>query len=382
MNGPTVERFVALDAWRGIAAVLVALYRLEASGDLHFLPFVQNAWLFVDFFFVLSGFVMAATYGDRLGTTRSTLTFVLRRFGRLWPLHAAMLAAFVAVEGLRFVVGLSSGNTASVFTGGRAPITILWDLLLIQALGVADHTDWNSPAWSISTEFWTYLVFALLCFGGRKTVLRIAPLLVAAGLVIVAAYSPTGMDTTYEHGFARCLAGFFAGVITFAIWRTRARPFASAVAAATVLEGLALTAAVAFVTLSDRTAWTLLAPLVFSLLILVFAYEKGLVSRLLTTKVGLLLGELSYSIYMTALLVSLAFNKVPFVVARIIGVDVADPHEGLLHPHVDVDFGQPWLNDAYAIVYLAAVVALSWVTFRLIEQPTRAWFNRLATRIG
>lgn len=382
MSEPSTGRFVALDAWRGIAAVLVALYRIEAGGYLHFLGFVQNAWLFVDFFFVLSGFVIAGAYGDRLGSGPTTLAFVLRRFGRLWPLHAAMLAAFVAIECVKYAAGLSQGGTGTTFTEGRAPLTIVWDLLLVQSLGVAEFTAWNSPAWSISTEFWTYLVFALLCFGGRKTVLGIAPLLVAAGLAVVALRSPTAMDTTFEYGFARCLAGFFAGVITFAVWRWLRATFVPDVATATALECATVAVAVVFVAVSGRTAWALLAPVVFSTLVLAFAYEKGRVSRLLTTKVGLLLGELSYSIYMTALLVSLVFNKAPVLIAGKFGIAPLEPHQGALHPHSNVDLGAPWLNDGYSILYLAAVVAVSWVTFRSIEQPTRAWFNRLAARLA
>lgn len=209
-----------------------------------------------------------------------------------------------------------------------------------------------------------------------------APLLVAAGLAIVAMHSPTAMDTTFEYGMARCLAGFFAGVLAFATWRSFGTVFVPGVAAATVLECLVITVAVVFVAASGRTTWTLFAPLVFSMLVLVFAYEKGRVSRLLTTKVGLLLGELSYSIYMTALLVSLVFNKAPVFIARMIGIDIGEPHEGALYPHSNIDLGQSLLNDAYSVVYLVAVVAVSWVTFRLIEQPTRAWFNRLAGRIA
>ncbi len=64
-------RFLVLDSWRGIAACLVALFHLDAYSHLYAVPFLRNSWLFVDFFFVLSGFVIAANYQQRLrdGTT-------------------------------------------------------------------------------------------------------------------------------------------------------------------------------------------------------------------------------------------------------------------------------------------------------------------------
>ncbi len=162
--------------------------------------------MFVDFFFVLSGFVIAYAYLDSLGTPRATRTFVIRRIGRVWPLHVVLLAVFVAIEAARAIVGLARSSPGPFFVENKAPVTILFDTLLIQALGFTRPTYWNTPAWSISTEFWTYLVFALLCFGGRRLVAAVGAVLIIGGLVVVGALSPTAMDTTFEFGFPRCLA--------------------------------------------------------------------------------------------------------------------------------------------------------------------------------
>ena len=93
------SRFHVLDAWRGIAALLVALERLHAHGVFYSLPFVRNSYLFVDFFFVLSGFVIAHAYADKITDARSALTFALRRFGRLWPLHIFASPGFCCLRG-------------------------------------------------------------------------------------------------------------------------------------------------------------------------------------------------------------------------------------------------------------------------------------------
>jgi peptidoglycan/LPS O-acetylase OafA/YrhL len=80
-----VKRFAALDSWRGLAACLVALHHLSRSMDSHVnaLGLIPNSYLFVDFFFVLSGFVIAANYEQRLAEGFSVWRFALLRFGRL-----------------------------------------------------------------------------------------------------------------------------------------------------------------------------------------------------------------------------------------------------------------------------------------------------------
>lgn len=374
-------RFVALDAWRGISALLVALYRVEVAGFTHHLPLVGNAWLFVDFFFVLSGFVIASAYQDRLGTGTATAKFVLRRFGRVWPLHFAILTVFVALEFVKLGWGFANGDTGSAFVGPRAPLTVLWDLFLVQSLGFTGDTWWNIPAWSISTEFWTYLVFAVLCFGGRRLVLAIAPIIVVVALVVVATYSPTGMDTAFDFGMPRCLAGFFAGVIAFDLHRRRILPAAFGRPVATALEILSIALVIAFVSLTGHSAWTLAAPAVFAVLVVIFARQEGGLSRLLTTAPGIFLGELSYSIYMTAFFVAHVFNRLPVAVPGRHD-ELLTQHFDALHPHLNIDFGHVWLNDLYAAVYLVTVLVVSYATHRWIEQPARAYFNGLANRVN
>ena len=375
MQASIPHRFVALDAWRGVAALLVALYRLEADGWLHALPFVQNAWLFVDFFFVLSGFVIAYAYLEKLGTPRETYVFVVRRIGRVWPLHVVLLGVFVALELARGLAGIVKSSPTSVFAEQREPITILWDFLLVQALGFTGVTLWNTPAWSISTEFWTYIVFAILCFGGRRVVAFAAAILIVGGLAVVGAFSPKGMDTTFDFGFARCLAGFFAGVLTYYVWLTWFRSKSISPLLGTILEIGAIIAALFFVSWAGRTLFSLAAPFVFAALVLVFALQSGWISALLSGKLGHLLGDLSYSIYMTALLVSLPFNRVPVLAADRAGLNIAREHVGAGNPHMNYDLGHLLINDLYTLLYLLAVIGVSWVTFTFVEKPGRAWFN-------
>src|SRR5882724_9776652 len=152
----TDHRFRILDGWRGACALLVALFHLDAYWHFYETPLIRNAWLFVDFFFVLSGFVISHAYRGRLSDWREARSFVVRRVGRLWPLHMAVLALFILLEALKLAV-VSTGHVGGdslAFTDTKAFDAIAANIVLIQSLGVYDHLTWNFPSWSISTEFY------------------------------------------------------------------------------------------------------------------------------------------------------------------------------------------------------------------------------------
>jgi peptidoglycan/LPS O-acetylase OafA/YrhL len=343
------ERFAALDAWRGLAALAVALYRLKADGHFYALNFVRHSWLFVDFFFVLSGFVIAFAYLDRIEDTRSTLKFTVRRFGRLWPLHIAMLLAFVALEGTHLLQG------EPAFEGAKAPWTILPELALAHGLGITGLTDWNSPSWSISTEFWTYLVFAGLVLGFRREMALASTAVVVLSLGALVSVSTTGMDVTFDYGFLRCLAGFFTGVLTLIVWRAVKDKIT--MPTPTIMEIAMLVAIVVFVSAAGTSWLSFAAPFVFAPAVLVFAFQRGALSQALLTRPMQALGEWSYAIYMTAYFIALIFNL------------------KLVPRFADAPM------DAVAVVYLGCVLVASWLAYRLIETPTRAWFNKQASKI-
>ena len=91
---PNADRFQALDSWRGVCALLVAATHFHIDSHVYTNAFLRHAGLFVDFFFVLSGFVITHAYGRKLASPDNVREFVIRRFGRLWPLHAVMLLLF------------------------------------------------------------------------------------------------------------------------------------------------------------------------------------------------------------------------------------------------------------------------------------------------
>lgn len=371
-------RFDALDAWRGVCAVLVALYHLPVGWSLGDWAVVRNGFLFVDFFFVLSGFVISHAYGERLSGGRAYGAFLIRRFGRVWPLHAAVLVAFAAVEAVKLAVlaDPAGGERTSVFA-------FVTNLTLVHGLGLHGTLTWNPLSWSISVEFWVYVLFGLAVLAGGRWRVGLTAAAGVAGVAVLAAFSPHGMDATYDYGLFRCLYGFAVGCGTYALWRrTPRRPIPAPVrkGAATVLEGVAVAAAVLFVANTghspantSRTA--LAAPLVFAGVVWVFAHEAGAVSRALTTPAPQYLGAISYGIY-------IIHGLLLYVVTNAIGLSArwGGKSGGVVAAHGPTGdaTGDALAGDALAIAYAAAVIALAALAARLVEGPGRRAFNRLA----
>ena len=378
-----MNRFAALDGWRGIAACLVAVYQLEAYSHVWGVPFVRNSWLFVDFFFVLSGFVIAANYERRLLEGFSVGRFLLLRLGRLYPLHLTMLALFIAFEVLKALArqmpAIASSNPIAPFgTPQEAPATILANLLLVHGLHLFDFLTWNASSWSISTLFTTYALFAACLIALRRQAWIAAALPLVAGPALIAVLSEHNLATTYDWGIIRCAYGFAAGAVSWNVynrWEGALGKWLSG----SVAEWGAVALVVVFLSVAETTLVTLAAPYVFAFVVLVFAFEGGTASAILRRRPLVFLGTISYSICMTQL----------FVLRRLF--DAASVLDKLSHvhlfSHVDVDgmdtyfLGtQRWQGDIAYVVFLALVIAMSSITYRWIEKPGRDWVRKRVLR--
>jgi peptidoglycan/LPS O-acetylase OafA/YrhL len=377
-----MERFVVLDSWRGIAACLVALFHLDAYSHLYGVPFLRNSWLFVDFFFVLSGFVIAANYQQRLLDGFGVGRFLFLRLGRLYPLHFAMLVLFISWEllkVLRRILIPELSSMALLSTPQEAPDTILANLLLIQSLHLYDFLTWNVASWSISTEFYTYVVFAVCLIGLRKHAWVALLFAMIGGPVLIAMLSKRNMGTVYDWGIIRCLYGFAAGVVCWSVYR-RWNGKLGKWLSGNIAEWSALGVVVVFVSVAGTTLLSIAAPYVFALAVLVFAFEAGTASAILRLRPLVFLGTISYSIYMTHV----------FIAKRMFDAATQVEKRWHINPftHREIDGGdvaflgtQLWHGDIAYAVYLAMIIAMSYFTYRWIEKPAREWVrNRVRRR--
>jgi peptidoglycan/LPS O-acetylase OafA/YrhL len=373
----TTGRFDALDGWRGVCACFVVLFHFHGWGPLYTSSFVRDSYLFVDFFFVLSGFVIAWNYGDRLATWPEMKRFLVLRLGRVYPLHLFMLFCFLVYETARSFYALHHPGVSATFTSITDPSAILSNLVLVQSLHVHDVLTWNVPSWSISTEYWTYFVFALVsvCFGLRNALLLavaiVAPLLIAR-------VSITGMNVTYDWGLVRCIFGFALGVACCRIYRRWPGVIhAASRTQMTTLELLVVLAVVLFVCEAGLTGLSILAPFLFAVAVLVFAAEGGWVSGLFRSRALRWLGTVSYSIYMTHYFLVV---MVPTFFKHGLHRDYSALMPVAGEPAVEV-FGRNDLEGTFFyLLVLALTLLVSGFTYRWIEKPGRDWSRRWAGR--
>jgi peptidoglycan/LPS O-acetylase OafA/YrhL len=359
----------SLEGGRGAAALIVALYHLGIG--IENFGFIRNGYIFVDLFFVLSGFVLAASYLNRLDTGAQLRSFFIRRFGRLFPLLIFSTLVFIVFQNaivLAKRLAAANGYGEALNNAGSLDFVlptaseIIATLTMTHSLGLFDELILNTPSWSISTEFYTYLLFAVVCFliAGR---MRLAAFfLLSAGAFAVTVWASTTvhdclnrggcMSVTYDYGFPRTVFSFFLGALVYHAsnkirFDTRLLQWI----------GLALLVLL-FSSVDANPALAFAFPFVFAILILACCQDSGPLAAILNTKPLQILGQRSYSIYLLHIPLILIFGN---VAKRIDGTAA---------------------TISLVAVFVVTLVVISGWTYRFVEDPLRLRFNRLASDPG
>lgn len=373
----TQRRFEVLDSWRGIAACVIVLLHLNgfSLGHLGSSTFVDGSFLFVDFFFVLSGFIITMNYRDKLiSGAVSVKDFIFLRLGRIYPLHFFVLLCFLALD---FIASFLA-HKPPLSSEWKSPESLLANLFLVHDFNLFDTLTWNGVSWSIGAEFFTYIAFAMACLAFKARLSYVAGLILLAAPFILPNLSHANIDMTYDYGFLRCLYGFSGGVITYGIYqrlisKPHIVPFSER--SGSWAEIAAVTAIVILTAFFAREKISFLAPFLFMAVVLVFSFESGIVSRILSRKPFLFLGMISYSIYMVHFLVLSVLYNVAEQVSKHTGLDLFSMtiHDGKLNK----EFGtNAWQGDLFYIVAMIGSLAAATITYYIIEKPANGWFKR------
>jgi peptidoglycan/LPS O-acetylase OafA/YrhL len=226
-------RYEIMDGLRGVAAIGVLFFhfalRLRAPALL------RHGYLAVDFFFMLSGFVLSHAYSERLGRA-PLITFGRLRALRLLPLSMLGVVLGAAYLLLRWRAHLSLSDSLPQILGAAALNLALIPKLWIGSASADQTFPIDTPLWSLSFELLVNLLWAGLLLRARTSALVGVTVLGAALLTVYAAvYGDANIGWgwgSYLGGAGRTLFGFFIGVV---IWRlrppvgvSRAKPIAAA----------------------------------------------------------------------------------------------------------------------------------------------------------
>jgi peptidoglycan/LPS O-acetylase OafA/YrhL len=205
---PASEFLPALESSRGIAAFLVVVFHYSQIRNL-----TGSFYLAVDFFFILSGFIMAKIYYGKISNRKLFAKFLILRLGRIYPLHLFWFFIYL----ISFLITQKGQLNSDQIDSILPTISLLNSAHLIDK-----PTSFNLPSWSISAEWISYLLFGLhmLCFShiqkGINTIFCLLIILFSY-FAVFSLHPQLGLDVTFEAGFLRGIGGFYFGILGFLI---------------------------------------------------------------------------------------------------------------------------------------------------------------------
>lgn len=362
---------------RGIAALMVVV--------LHFSIFVtplidpqtslamRRWYLMVDFFFILSGFIMMHVYGEWFTENVSRHTFLKylgARFARIYPLHFVTLLWVVGLFTLFRVKGIYlDANASSVGNFSKIPE----HLLLLHGLDMPRTGTWNTPSWSIAAEWLMYLVFPFLVqpFYRFRSIGRVVAMIGALLLYasvpaskIVPGYEAFRLENGIDNivtpwNLVRCLAGFLIGMVTYRAFQAKIGIEWLKNGWLLPLIGVALLIAYHFQVSDLITVWA------FPIIILIACYNQGKLSGILQTSVFQRLGYWSYSIYLVHIPIIFTFLAIQLL------QNPPVPNKPS-PPLTYVGGWGPWIM---CFIFVLLVIGVAALTYRFVELPARKWLN-------
>lgn len=338
-----------LTALRGLAALLVVLfhikqYLVQIAGMGNLYPLYADGYLAVDFFFVLSGFIISYKYHDYF-TNRIRgrfYEFICKRIARIYPLHLFLLACYAAIP----LALLATGRPVDSKQFGVMPLAFKTLLVDLWTFDGVSWKSWNVPSWSISGEFFAYLVFPFLIYFMHSVSAYIRVGVIAAGVAaLIYAYNQPTCSSLGACigtlGLLRCMVEFSLGTGVFLLHRKTAGTPSWRYAVVALGATALLAVLIAF-----RVPNYFYVSILFAAILYGMLGSHGPVHQLLETTPLVYLGDISYSIYLAHVFVAEILFKLFLENGEVPGV-------------------------ALIASYIAATLTFSAFTYHMVEVPLR-----------
>jgi peptidoglycan/LPS O-acetylase OafA/YrhL len=343
----------ALTGVRALACLWVFLshaipgYRPAPNPTL--LALTAPGYLGVDVFFVLSGFILAIVYADLAPSAGAVGRFLTRRLFRIYPLNVALMIG----------IALNAWAHGRLNTGWFDLHYFVPYLLMIETLLPGrPYIGWLPTNWSVGIEILLYLAFPLAALTLRRAP-GAALWAALAGFAIAECLTQHFIQYSWlirVHGASALLRGaaaFFLGAVIATLWRRRPAPSRLIVACMEVLPFAA-----AAVCLLQNQLWPV--PVLAAISITALAWQSGPLAHLLSTRLAVWLGDISYSIYLVHGLILGDWS----------GIWLASSRAALPEPYATI---------VWSVLISSTTLAASAITYYAIERPARAFGSRLVT---
>lgn len=365
-----MKRFQVLDVFRGLCALCVVGYHTHWIGSVTEWTIFRESYLFVEFFFVLSGFIFAHTYAHRpLVPLRK---YFCARVVRLFPLHVLVLLLFVGLEFIKYAAINYGVEFTTVPFSGRSRLELfIPNLLLLHAwLPNISGSSFNYPSWSISVEFYIYIVFYFSLFLKGKLRNIVWLFFVGGALYILINELPFSL-------VSRGLFGFFLGVIGYGLYVKYMSRISVSINCATTYE-LSTLLLIALGLIADFSNKKPIMCVAFLLAIFVFSLEQGQVSNFLKRQQFIWLGKLSYALYITHAFILCIIQLLLKAMDKYFHIQTSSMYNGERFN----DLGGVGLNNLAVLTIITTCVIASWVAYQYVERPLQKRYKRWEKESG
>jgi peptidoglycan/LPS O-acetylase OafA/YrhL len=376
-----------LTPMRGIAAMLTVIFHIDlmlGNGGNMLLKHddtmvLSRMYLMVDFFFILSGFIMCHVYGswfEKSVNKDQFKKFTIARFARVYPLH---LVTLMFTVGLFYFSAKAGVPRDEILQVENSIFSFFTNLFLVQSLNFHHWFTWVHASWSISTEWWAYMVFpflvapitratntgrmailALCCGGYMFITFYLLPLVTYPPSLPFLRYDPTDLSINvgFQFGIVRCICGFVLGMVMYQLykggWMKRF------LANGYVMIGLSI-----LMIICMHFAWPdIFVVLLFPLILLSGAYGSKGINDFFGVKPLQKMGDWSFSIYLVHQPLMFLFGAIDSYL-RPINASQSMP------PKLDMFTG--WM---IALAFISVILLVSYASYKYIEVPARNRINR------
>ena len=371
MNQPIANleaksHYSILDGLRGVASIIVIFFHVfetHALGD-RFKQIINHGYLAVDFFFLLSGFVVAYAYDDRWGKI-TQWGFYKRRLIRLQPMViiGSIIGALMVYfqYSSRAFPPLESASIASILLLMIIGATLIPVPISMDIRGWQEMHPLNGPAWSLFFEYIANILYAIGIRKFSKTLLSIFVALAGFNMIAYLLLGRQGdliggWSLNKEQlfiGFTRLIFPFFAGVLLSRVGKI------IKIKNAFWWSSVILVIALSIPRIGDaHHVWmngiydALCVIVIFPLIVSIGA--GGSLESEKTKRISNFLGDISYPLYIT--------------------------HYPIMYAYTAWVMNNKLVNDSYAIIVGVGVVALSiilaYACLKLYDEPVRKWLQK------